>query len=120
MTTYVTTLIHFDAADLGHRHQPGIFTSLDIGDTVIHFTGGSTDLVDATIAELVALRAEMTGEPEPSPAPEPGIVCIRFDDEPRRHPCCEHCPPVCDGEIDGHGVTCGACVDEAQPASVTA
>lgn len=67
MTVRFSANIHFAAADVGRTFMSGTcgFATLDIGDRgsdsmfFLHFRGGGPELIDAVIAELVALRNEM-------------------------------------------------------------
>jgi hypothetical protein len=85
MATSYSFQLHFKAGDVSHRYRRGSFATLDIGDTNIHFGDDDTAKVDAVIAELVALRAEMAppagGKDEPASLVDT-IVVDAHDDSP--------------------------------------
>jgi hypothetical protein len=63
VTVRTSIRIHFSPGDISHRHNPS-YSTLEFGDhataaaAVVFFDDAAA--VDAVIAELVALRAEMT------------------------------------------------------------
>jgi hypothetical protein len=94
MTVRTTIQVHFDAGDVSHRHKP-TYSTLDLeGNRVsayLFFSG--PDLVDEVIAELTALRAEMTAGP------------AALDDstwKPLADGACGH-----GADDDGEGIACG-------------
>lgn len=86
MTVRTTAHVHFGPADIGHHHGPGHAT-LDIADKigVLHLHFDSTGLVDAVIAELVALRREMDppggGTDGPGPVTDPPHAAMEVSPE---------------------------------------
>ena len=63
MATQLGLNIHFDAGDVGHRHQPGWrHGTLDIGGTEVHVYFDNPEQIHAVIAHLVALENEMTAD----------------------------------------------------------
>lgn len=63
MTTRASVNLHFDVEDIRHDHKPGKYATLDISaasgnvSAWLHFA--DTAMIDAAIAELVALKQEM-------------------------------------------------------------
>jgi hypothetical protein len=65
VTVRSTTQVHFGEGDVSHRHAAA-YSTLEFAssgnETYVHF--GTPAQIDKVIAELVALRAEMTAGPE--------------------------------------------------------
>jgi len=98
VTVRSTTQIHFGEGDVSHRHAAA-YNTFEIADgtTQLYLHFETPVQIDEVIAELVALRAEMTAGQDLAPRPVYRLAC---------------------GCTDGNGCTCGDC-DGAPHAPLT-
>jgi len=83
VTVRSTTQIHFGEGDVSHRHAAA-YNTFEIADgtTQLYLHFETPVQIDEVIAELVALRAEMTAEPQPE-----AQECTDYDPGYKLHGC---------------------------------